>query len=37
MSHTSRLKRMPERVRQLTGITPAAFDRLPAEPERRYR
>ncbi len=30
MSHTERLQRSPNAFRQLTGITPAAFDRLPA-------
>src|SRR3954447_14485730 len=28
MSHTDRLRRSPNAFRQLTGITPAAFDRL---------
>jgi hypothetical protein len=28
MSHTDRLRRAPEAFRRLTGITPAAFDRL---------
>jgi hypothetical protein len=37
MSHTSRLKRMPDTFRQLTGITPEAFDRLLAELEPRYQ
>src|SRR5215218_3429826 len=37
MSHTSRLKRVPDAFRQLTGITPEAFDRLLAELEPRYR
>lgn len=37
MSHTSRLKRVPDTFRQLTGITPAAFDRLLAELEPRYQ
>ena len=37
MSHTSRLKRLPDTFRQLTGITPAAFDQLLAELEPRYR
>lgn len=36
MSHTSRLKRRPETFRQLTGITPTAFDQLLAELEPRY-
>jgi hypothetical protein len=30
MSHTERLQRSPKAFRQLTGITPAAFDRLLA-------
>lgn len=37
MSHTIRLKRMPDTFRQLTGITPAAFDQLLAELEPRYQ
>ena len=37
MSHTSRLKRMPDTFRQLTGITPAVFDQLRAELEPRYQ
>lgn len=37
MSHTSRLKRMPDTFRQLTGITPDAFDQLLAELEPRYQ
>src|SRR5215207_9978310 len=37
MSHTSRLMRMPDTFRQLTGITPEAFDRLLAELEPRYQ
>src|SRR3954447_2894696 len=37
MSHTSRLRRMPDTFRQLTGITPEAFDRLLAELEPRYQ
>ena len=37
MSHTSRLSRMPDTFRQLTGITPEAFDRLLAELEPRYQ
>lgn len=36
MNHTSRLKRAPDTFRQLTGLTPAAFDRLLAELEPRY-
>jgi hypothetical protein len=31
MSRTDRLKRTPKAFRQLTGITPVAFDQLPAE------
>src|SRR4051812_41267618 len=31
MSHTDRLRRSPDAVRQLTGITPTAFDRLLAQ------
>ena len=31
MSHTDRLKRTPKAFRQLTGITPSAFDQLLAE------
>src|SRR5438093_10938485 len=37
MMHTDRLKRHPGTFRQLTGITPAAFDRLLADLEPRYR
>jgi hypothetical protein len=37
MSHTSRLKRSPDTFRQLTGITPEAFDRLLAELEPLYQ
>jgi hypothetical protein len=37
MSHTARLKRSPDTFRRLTGITPAAFDRLLADLEPRYR
>jgi hypothetical protein len=37
MSHTDRLKRSPEAFRQLTGITPAAFDRLLAALAPRYQ
>jgi hypothetical protein len=37
MSHTGRLRRMPDTFRQLTGITPEAFDRLLAELEPRYQ
>ena len=36
MSHTERLRRSPNAFRQLTGITPAAFDRLLAELTPRY-
>ena len=36
MSHTDRLKRSAGTFRQLTGITPAAFDRLLADLEPRY-
>jgi hypothetical protein len=36
MSHTDRLKRSPKAFRQLTGLTPAAFDRLLAELEPRH-
>src|SRR3954453_19851251 len=36
MSHTARLKRSPAAFRQLTGLTPAAFDRLLAELTPRY-
>ena len=46
MSHTERLRRSPNAFRQLTGVTPAAFDRLlggltprheRAEAERKNR
>jgi hypothetical protein len=37
MNHTSRLKRLPDTFRQLTGITPEAFDQLLAELEPRYQ
>src|SRR4051794_29100644 len=37
MSHTSRLRRMPDTFRQLTGITPEAFDQLVAELGPRYQ
>ena len=37
MSHTSRLRRAPDTFRQLTGITPEAFDLLLAELEPRYQ
>src|SRR3954447_358210 len=36
MSHTERLKRSPKAFRQLTGITPAAFDRTLAQLTPRY-
>jgi hypothetical protein len=36
MSHTDRLKRTPKRFRQLTGITPAAFDQLLADLRPRH-
>src|ERR687893_25390 len=36
MSHTERLRRSPHAFRQLTGITPAAFDRLLAQLTPRY-
>ena len=36
MSHTDRLKRTPKAFRQLTGITPAAFDHLLAELAPRH-
>jgi DDE superfamily endonuclease/Helix-turn-helix of DDE superfamily endonuclease len=36
MSHTDRLRRSPDAFRQLTGITPAAFDRLLAQLTPRY-
>jgi len=37
MSQTSRLRRVPDTFRQLTGITPEAFDRLLVELEPRYQ
>src|SRR5215207_7790916 len=37
MSHTSRLKRVPDTFRQLTGITPEAFDQLLTELEPLYQ
>ena len=37
MSHTSRLWRMPDTFRQLTGITPEAFARLVAELKPQYQ
>src|SRR3954465_1705306 len=36
MAHTERLQRSPKAFRQLTGITPAVFDRLPADLTPRY-
>ncbi len=36
MSHTERLRRSPDAFRQLTGITPAAFDRTLAQLTPRY-
>src|SRR4051812_44012943 len=36
MSHTDRLKRSAKTFRRLTGITPAAFDRLLADLEPRH-
>src|SRR4051812_10343326 len=36
MSHTERLQRSPKAFRQLTGITPDAFDRLLADLIPRY-
>jgi hypothetical protein len=36
MSHSERLHRSPKAFRQLTGITPAAFDRLLADLTPRY-
>jgi hypothetical protein len=36
MSHTDRLRRSPDAFRQLTGITPDAFDRLLAQLTPRY-
>ena len=37
MSHAERLRRSPNAFRQLTGITPAAFDRLLADLTPRYQ
>jgi IS5 family transposase len=37
MSHSDRLKRSPDTFRQLTGITPAAFDHLLAQLTPRYQ
>jgi hypothetical protein len=36
MTHTERLQRSPKAFRQLTGITPAAFDRLLADLTPRH-
>src|SRR3954453_13732709 len=36
MSHTDRLRRSPDAFRQLTGITPDAFDRLLADLTPRF-
>src|SRR5215213_5434402 len=36
MTHTERLRRSPKAFRLLTGITPAAFDRLLADLTPRY-
>jgi hypothetical protein len=36
MTHTERLRRSPNAFRQLTGITPAAFDRLLTDLTPRY-
>src|SRR5512135_467804 len=36
MSHTDRLRKAPKAFRRLTGITPAAFDHLLAQPAPRY-
>lgn len=36
MSHTQRLRRSPDAFRQLTGITPAVFDKLLADLTPRY-
>jgi hypothetical protein len=37
MSHTERLRRSPNAFRRLTGITPAAFDRLLADLTPRHQ
>lgn len=37
MSHTDRLRRTPKAFRRLTGITPAAFDRLLDQLTPRYK
>jgi hypothetical protein len=36
MSHTDRLRKAPKTFRRLTGITPAAFDGLLAQPTPRH-
>src|SRR5437588_4218086 len=36
MSHSDRLKRTPDTFRQLTGLSPAAFDQLLAQLTPRY-
>src|SRR3954471_14475226 len=36
MTHTERLQQSPKAFRQLTGLTPAAFDRLLSDLEPRY-
>src|SRR5438270_3350603 len=36
MSHTDRLRKTPKAFRRLTGITPAAFDRLLDQLSLRY-
>jgi hypothetical protein len=37
MSHTDRLQHSPDALRQLTGLTPAAFDHLLAQLTPRYQ
>ena len=37
MSHSDRLKRSPDTFRQLTGISPAAFDQVLAQLAPRYQ
>lgn len=37
MSHSDRLKRTPDTFRQLTGLSPAAFDQLLAQLAPRYQ
>src|SRR5436309_15547203 len=37
MSHTDRLRKTPKAFRRLTGITPAAFDRLLAQLTPRHQ